>query len=668
MGSKFTTGLRAALAALAIGGWAPLTAQAGAAPSPAVTMLSQSTTVEATLSGQSTFSMSLSMPNVPADTKVATTLFSHLTTRSGFLAALSTQGPSNQIDSTEPLPVSCLTAGPKSSFTIAIDVLTSAATEPTLPGGCAGAAHGPTYTLRCTVGSGGCNGVYPLLVTVTGGGRIISRFVTFMTYVEHPTPTPLRVATVLHITDAHAETPANVRALVHGLRASPAAATDLAISPRAVQRLSSTVEGTDALGRLGASIQAASSTREVVASPYVSVDPGELAASALQDQIRAQLRRGRQILVGGGLPPGTLAAGWLATSPVTSSTTNALSSAGINRLVIPDSSLSQPTATSLTWGQPFSTTPGTTSVTSIAADPILAGEMRSGNDPVLAAQRFLADIAFLHFERPSLTTPQCVVAVTPQGWVPNQAFLTSLLSGLTNNPVATASTLSGLFTQVPVGANGAPKTRTLADAGPATSWPDDQSTELRSQQKDQAAFAGAVVGGHGVVGTLRDSLLRSESDLLANDARSEAISTTESLLTTQLESVQIGGGDITLTALKGSLPLTLTKSAPYKVIGVLTLHSDHLRFPRGDHYPIVIGSTTKSLRIPVQAITTGDLPLTATLRTPTGSLVIAHQRVLIHTTQSSIVAIFLTLGAAIVLLAWWVRTWWRKPRSRHSRR
>jgi uncharacterized membrane-anchored protein len=67
----------------------------------------------------------------------------------------------------------------------------------------------------------------------------------------------------------------------------------------------------------------------------------------------------------------------------------------------------------------------------------------------------------------------------------------------------------------------------------------------------------------------------------------------------------------------------------------------------------------------VQAVTTGDLPLYASLTTPTGGLVIAHQRILIHVTHTSIVAIVLTVGSALVLLLWWFRTWWRAPRSKH---
>ena len=119
-----------------------------------------------------------------------------------------------------------------------------------------------------------------------------------------------------------------------------------------------------------------------------------------------------------------------------------------------------------------------------------------------------------------------------------------------------------------------------------------------------------------------------------------------------------------MTALKGSIPITLTSTAGYQITAVLNLQSAHLRFPKGSRFSEVLDKPTKSLRIPVEAITTGDLPLSATLFTPDGQLELTHQRVLVRATHTSIVAIILTIGSALVLLVWWVRTWWRKPKRR----
>ena len=135
----------------------------------------------------------------------------------------------------------------------------------------------------------------------------------------------------------------------------------------------------------------------------------------------------------------------------------------------------------------------------------------------------------------------------------------------------------------------------------------------------------------------------------------------------EIGQVGIGGSDITLTSLKGTLPITLTKTAGWSLRGVLTVRSDHLRFPRGQTRHLLLDHPTQSLRIPVVAETTGDLTVAVTLSTPSGGLVLAHQRIVVRTTQTSVVAIVLTIGAAMVLLAWWIRTSIRRPRRRARR-
>ena len=101
--------------------------------------------------------------------------------------------------------------------------------------------------------------------------------------------------------------------------------------------------------------------------------------------------------------------------------------------------------------------------------------------------------------------------------------------------------------------------------------------------------------------------------------------------------------------------------------GVLTVRSDHLRFPHGHIRLVTIDHPTQSVRIPVVAETTGDLTVSVTLTTPTGGLLLARQRIVVRTTQTSAAAIVLTIGAALVLVVWWVRTSLRRPRRRSRR-
>jgi hypothetical protein len=389
-----------------------------------------------------------------------------------------------------------------------------------------------------------------------------------------------------------------------------------------------------------------------------------LAATGIASQLGAQLRRGRQILDAAGLAP-TDTTTWVATSPVTASTTPALASAGLTRLVIPDSSLNPPTASSLTWGQPFTVTPGDARVTAVAADGVLSTQAQSST--VLGAMQLLGDLSFLHFERPSLAEPQGVVVTINESGT-SSTFLSTLLEGLSGNPILEPATLGTLYAEVPLGANGSPSSRHLADTGTSTAWPSDQQAAFASEQQRQTAFSSAVTATNPILVSLDDQLLASEDDSLTSAGRTRALFSAAAGLDQQLSAVAISGNDLTMTALRSSIPITITSQTGYTLNGVLELASGHLKFPNGSSFEEVLDRPTLSLRIEVQAVTTGDLPLFATLRTPAGSLVLARQRILVHATHTSIVAIALTIGSAVVLLVWWLRTWWRKPPRRSRRR
>jgi hypothetical protein len=602
----------------------------------------------------------VAVADAPGPVSISTTLYSRLTTRSGLLAALSKTGPTQQIDATAPLEASCLPASSHGGAALTIDVITSSTTAPSLSGGCIGSTHAPTLDLRCEVGTGSCNGVYPLAITVQSASRTLSTLVTLLTFVEQSAEVPLRVSTIVRM-GASSLGASSASAVAKALEHVSTVPIDLAIDPTLIQRLSSSAGGRATVAELASQISTSGPNREVLAAPYVTVDPGVLASSGISGQLTSQLDRGDQILKAAGLAP-TNTDTWLATSPVTASTTPALASAGINQLIVPDGSLAEPTAASLDWGQPFSVDPGSSSVSAMAADGVLTQEAASGS--VLGAMQLLGDLSLLHFERPSLSTPQGVVVETTSS-SSSASFLSAFLGGLEANPILEPITVSGLFAQVPVGANGSPTTRHLADTAPSPPWPQLQQVALSDEQQRQRAFKSALLPATPILEVLHDQLLASEADSLSSVQRGDALSAAASTLDRQIAEIAISGAGITITALRSSIPVTLTSQTGYQVTGVLHLSSAHIRFPSGDTFTEILSRPTRSLRIDVAAVTTGDLPLFATLRTPTGDLVLARQRILVHATHTSIVAIILTIGAAIVLLFWWIRTWWRKPaRSR----
>ncbi len=665
MRSRFTASLNATLGGLFVILGVTIASPAGAAVAPSALLTGQTTTVSPTFSGQSPFTVSIAVQGVSGPTSISAQLFSRITTRSGLLSALSPNGPSGVIDQIDPVSTSCLPASTHGGVALSIDVITSTAHAPTLAGGCIGSTHPPTFDLRCQLGSGSCNGVYPVAIAVTSGSATVSKFVTLMTFVERPAAVPLRVSTLIRLNGADTGSAPSTAAVAHVLAKSPTVPVDLALGPAVIQKLLLTSAGHGAVSELAQVVAQNAPTHEILRTPYVSVDPGVLASSGLSGEVTRQIHRGQQILTAAGFTSSNPTT-WLATAPVTASTTPALAAAGFTRLIAPDTSLAQPTATSLQWGQPFHVTPGDPSVDVMPTDGILAAQAAGPDLGVLGAERLLGDLAFLHFERPGLTVPQGVVVETSSPLTDASTFLTALLNGLSGNPVLSPITIDGMFSQVPSGANGAPATRTLADTGASPAWPAPQLSAFKSESQRQTAFASAVQAGNPIFEVLSDDLLAVELDDLGQAGRTSALHRARNRLDQQLSMLAIGGGDITLTALRSSLPITITSTTGYKVTGILILTSSHLTFPKGSTYPEVLDRSTKSLRIVTQAVTTGDLPLHATLVTPSGGLVLAHQRIVVHATHTSVVAIILTIGSAVVLLVWWIRTWWRKPRRRRA--
>ena len=623
-----------------------------------MTLVSQTTTVLPGADGSGRFSVAFSRPSGDGAATVSTHLFAALTTRSGFMSAMSPSGPSNQIDETAPLALSCL---PKagSARRLTVEVLTGSSPAPA-PRSCEGSSAVPTWSLRCNLGGGRCSGVYPVVLEVTAGST--SRTITtFLTFAESAAVQPLRAAPILTL--GPSATAGQVADVAEGVRAAPGASAVVSLAPTAATRLTGGSVGLRSLAELAAALTAPD--HEVVRSPFVSIDPGALAVSGLSAQIPAQVTRGDRLLRRAGLRS-TAGAGWIATAAVTSSTAGGVTTAGISRMVIPDASLATPTSATLSWGEPFSPA-GSPGIVALAADSILSAQMGPGSDPVLAAERLLADLALLHLERPSLSAPLGVVLLAPDGWTPNRAFITTLLRGLVGNPLVSSATLSSLFATLAAGSNGVPGTRALASPGPSAPWPAAQVGSLAGGQARVAALAGALTQGRHVVRRLSDGFLLAESDRLGTTGRTGALGAANGAVDAELGHLGIGGADITLTSLKGALPITLTKTADWSMAGVLSVHSDHLRFPRGRTRMVTLDHPTQAVRIPVVAETTGDLTVSVTLSTPSGNLLLARQRIVVRTTQTSAAAIVLTIGAALVLLVWWIRTSMRRPRRRSRR-
>jgi hypothetical protein len=68
---------------------------------------------------------------------------------------------------------------------------------------------------------------------------------------------------------------------------------------------------------------------------------------------------------------------------------------------------------------------------------------------------------------------------------------------------------------------------------------------------------------------------------------------------------------------------------------------------------------TNAVYVNMQSRASGDFQIDVTLTAPRGNLVMASGTLTVRSLSTSAVAIALSVGAALVLLAWWGRTLWR---------
>jgi len=618
----------------------------------------------------------------PTTDEVATTLYGKLHTRSSFEQTL-TRIPSSStpLDHTDPEPLFRLPAFPGGGVTLSISVLPDPTATP------APSPSEPSLDLHCLPDTGTCTGVYPLVVSLVrpGSRRVLARFTTYLTYATARSTTPLEFAWVVPISapltirfaqrdPAKAVVPpsrattTSLVGLVATLLAKPGVPVTVAASPQTLQALDDQGgRGAQAVQELAAMSSADHDSREFLAQPYVPINLGSLAGGGEGEEVVAQTKEGLAVLRSLGVRVEPKFGTWVATGTVGSSLRTGMSEIDASRLVLPDTDLAQPRFTSKTWASSFTLALGKGApLTAAASDTELAYHFTSDPaDPGLEANQLLADLAMIHSEAPNTTTPRAVIAVPPSSWTPAKAFDTELLTGLETNPDVQPTTLDGFFSAFSkVPSSTVPSRRILPGATSLALAP-SLARHITIDRLRLTAFDNSVLGNPPVLSQLDQLLLAAESDDLQHAGQVAGVHIFKRVLDAQLSLVQLPPEhEITLTARTGLIPVTIDSQATYTVRGTLTLTGERFLFPHGETRQLTLDHATNPVRVEVEARTSGNLPLEASFKSPTGSLLIAQTQLNVRATATSVVAIALTVLALLVLGGWWARTWWARSRRR----
>ena len=304
----------------------------------------------------------------------------------------------------------------------------------------------------------------------------------------------------------------------------------------------------------------------------------------------------------------------------------------------------------------------------MAADPGLGTHFQTGDDPVLAAHQFLADLAVIYFDAPGSRTARAVAAVPPNDWPSDPVFLNTVLDGLTANPIVAPITLDDLFSSVAAATAVKGKGVLLRSLAPSSVSPDDAlpGSAIRNTRRRLSAFGSMLDPDNQPSADVYDQielgLLASESTDLRGRQHAATLDAVDRLVGKQLAMIHMPPNrSVRLTARQGDIPITVLSDAPYPLHVVLNVErSDKFRYTVPQMPPLARRATVVPMGVEVR--TSGAFPLKVSIDSPDEGLTISQTHFTVRSTAASGVGIVLSIGAGVFLLVWWLRHF------RHGRR
>lgn len=651
----------------------------------------------------------------PGTDKIVVQAFNRLTTRSDFQAALTGRVPGSPHYGAVVVPVSQLQADSQGGYDIDI---------PVNPTGTAPSQGPGTFPPFSAVGGSGVFPLQVGLYTSSGiqEGRSVTTFLVYGAGQGSATGFPkLNVAVVLPVhapptVGSHGEIQAvnptesaRLQQLVAAMLAHQEVPVSIAAVPQTVDALSAgtaadhaTVSGLTSLARAGVD--------EFLPAAYTRVSVGELLGAGLNGELTAQLSQGASSLKKalGATPSQT----WVFDGPVDQATISAVLSRGAAHLIVPDGDLTQlpNAARQTTFALPtrLSGVGRGAGPPLYAADPLLTADFNGSGGAVLAADHLLAELAMIQLETPGIT--RGVAVVPPPRWNADPQFVATLLAGLSGHPLLEAVTASGLFTAVKMttvqrglagsssggssggggsgaapaggGSSGSPgSTKGTAPAGLSLAGPggtglSGDADRIREARRRVDAFQ-AVLSDQSTAEQLSKALLVAESTDVSAAQRRAILDAVISGSAGVLNQVTLPrSSSITLTSRRGQIPLTILSAGGLKAKVQLQLSSQRLIFrpfsppggacrvptPTTEICDLVVTGQNTTLKVPVEARSSGVFPLDVSLWTPGGGIRLAKEQNTVRSTAVSGVGVILIILAVLSLGLWWGRD------LRHGRR
>ena len=296
------------------------------------------------------------------------------------------------------------------------------------------------------------------------------------------------------------------------------------------------------------------------------------------------------------------------------------------------------------------------------------GDVQSG-DPLLATQRVVAETAATWFEAPLQERPRGLLLAPPRLWSPSRTAVTALLRELADARWLQIVAPTALVDQVPA-APGASALR--PDAPPALLEADLDG--LREARRGLGSLAAALAGTDaGELAPRLDRLLLAAPSV---HFTGEAAAVGRSLSGAVAQTVAgayagvriVQGVPVTLTGLRGQVPVTVRSDGPLPLRIVVRLVSSRYRVIDGPNQPLLLRpGEQRTIAFRAEALTAGGTtPVLIVVQDPDGAVRLTTGQVVVRSTATSATAIVTTAGAALFLAVWWVRDARRRRRARRD--
>jgi hypothetical protein len=316
------------------------------------------------------------------------------------------------------------------------------------------------------------------------------------------------------------------------------------------------------------------------------------------------------------------------------------------------------------------TTPAGRVMRVLVGDPWLTRLVGEDTDtdhgPVLAAHRVVLETAMVQLRRPG-TAGRPLVLLPPLDWDPPGRFAETLLTRLGDTPWLELVDASSL----PAGADRAPLSVDLTGA-PAALVSPIAAPLIAAEEALTSAAAALPDGGAEVDGRPREDL---EQQLLRapsvwylagrTDRASALIRDVQRAVDRSFGSVEVpGSARVTLTAERGTIPVTLRREGGPLTVRVTVDSAGGLAWPDGRTSPPVTLTEdgTQTVSFATRALSRGTFAVTVTVTDPTGARVLETSRLSVRSTAISGPALGITgLIVALLLLRGMLR---RRPPDR----